>query len=257
MVTIPASAVAELRARTGVSILECKKALEEAQGNEEQAIEILRKRGEAQAVKKSAREQSEGYVFLAEGKGKVALVLLKCETDFVARNPDFQTLGHDVAELFLVKGDAASEEAKAKIAAGVQQLGENISLGEAHIIEGSTLGHYVHTNGKIGVAIALEGGSPELAKDASMHAAAMNPSFVSPQDVSADAVAKEREIWIEQLAKEGKPEAIREKIMAGKEKKFREEHALLTQPFVKDPTKTVGGHLGTAKVLRYVRVAVR
>jgi elongation factor Ts len=256
MADISAAAVASLRARTGVSILECKKALEEAGGDEEKAIEILRKRGEAQVVKKADRAQGEGYIFLAEGSGKAALVMLRCETDFVSRSDAFQVIGKELAELALAKGEAAEDEIKEKIAAAVQQLGENITLGELKVVEGSTLGHYVHTNGKLAVVVALEGGSVEAAKDAAMHATAMGPSYVSPEEVTAEAVAKEKEIWTEQLKKEGKPPEIQEKIMIGKEKKFREENALLTQAFVKDPSKTVQAYLGSAKVTGYVRMSV-
>ena len=256
MSDIPASAVASLRARTGVSILECKKALEESGGNEEQAIEILRKRGAAQAVKKAARDQSEGLVFCAAEGGQVALVQLKCETDFVARNEDFQALGQELAQLALREGADAGKGASEQIAAAVQKLGENISIGDVAVVEGGTVGYYLHTNGKIGVAIALNGGSPEIAKDVAMHAAAMNPAYVSPEDVPAEAVAKEKEIWTEQLAKEGKPAQIVEKIMLGKEKKFREENALIKQAFVKNPEQTISQYLGDATIARYVRISV-
>jgi elongation factor Ts len=257
MVTISAAAVASLRARTGVSILECKKALEEAGGDEELAIEILRKRGEAQAVKKADRMQGEGFVFAAQSGNKVAMVLLRCETDFVARNEGFQKLGKEMAELALAKGEGAADEISQKLTSAVQQLGENITLGELKVVEGKVTGTYVHSNGKIGVVVAMDGGSAEAAKDAAMHAAAMSPTYISPEEVTAEAVAKEKEIWTEQLTKEGKPAAIQEKIMLGKEKKFREENALLTQPFVKDPSKTVRDSLGGANVTAYVRLSVR
>jgi len=256
MSTIPASAVASLRARTGVSILECKKALDEANGDEESAIEILRKHGAAQAVKKAARDQSEGLVFCATEPGKIAFVQLKCETDFVARNADFQALGKELADLALHKGVDAVKGVQEKITAAVQQLGENISLGDMAVVEGSTLGYYVHTNGKIAVAIALNGGSPEIAKDVSMHAAAMSPAYVSPEEVPAETIMKEKEIWTEQLAKEGKPAQIMEKIMIGKEKKFREENALIKQAFVKNPEQTIEQYLGGATIEQYVRIAV-
>lgn len=257
MTDISASAVASLRSRTGVSILECKKALEEAGGDEEKAIEILRSRGQAQAVKKGDREQSEGYIFSAEAGGKVALVLLYCETDFVARNDDFQKIGADLAAKAAADGeDALKEAAEPIVTEAVQQLGENISLGEVRLVEGSTIGSYVHTNGKIGVAISLDGGSADIAKDVAMHAAAMNPQYVTPEEVPAEDVAREREIWAEQLASEGKPAEIMEKIMEGKEKKFREENALLKQDFVKNPEQTVEQLLAGAGISEYVRLAV-
>jgi elongation factor Ts len=160
-----------LREKTGAGIVEVKKALDEADGNEEGAIRILRERGAAKAVKKTDREAKEGVVAMyLHSNGRLgAMVKLFCETDFVARNDEFQTLGRDIA----------------------------------------------------------------------MHVTAMNPSVVSPEEVSSEVVEKEKAIWIEQLKQEGKPEKLSEKILAGKEKKFRDENALLSQAFVKDPSKTV------------------
>ena len=257
MSAITASAVQSLRQRTGVPMLECKKALEEAQGNEEKAIEILRKRGIAQAAKKAARDQFEGSVFLKQEDGKAAMVILKCETDFVSRDDNFRKAGEELVTTLLTKGEAAAKESAEKICpALVQKLGENITVKEMHLVTGTILGTYLHTNSKIGVVISLEGGSVEAARDVAMHAAAMAPSYVRPEEVANEKVEKEKEIWREQLKKEGKPEAMFDKIMIGKEKKFREENALLKQAFVKDPTKTVEQFLGTAKVKQYVRLAV-
>lgn len=164
-------AVKQLREKTGAGIVEVKKALDEAKGDEEQAIALLKKRGEAKALKRTEREAREGMVAsYVHSNGKVGVMLtLLCETDFVARNDAFQALGRDLA----------------------------------------------------------------------MHVAAMNPLYLSSTDVPEAVVAKERSIWEEQVKNEGKPAEIAEKILAGKEKKFREEIALLSQPFVKDPTKTV------------------
>jgi len=257
MSPVSAASVSSLRQRTGVSMMECKKALDEAQGNEEKAIEILRKRGIAQAAKKAARDQFEGLVFLAQKADKAALVLLKCETDFVARDENFRKAGTALAETLLEKGDAGLQSVAGKtVPELVQKLGENISVGDARLVEGKTVGTYLHTNSKIGVIIALEGGTAEAARDVAMHAAAMNPTVTRPEEVSTEKVEKEKEIWREQLKKEGKPEAMFDKIMLGKEKKFREENALLKQSFVKDPTKTVEQFLGAAKVTAYVRLAV-
>jgi elongation factor Ts len=254
---ISASAIASLRARTGVSISACKEALEEAGGDEEKAIELLRKRGLAQAAKKAAREQAEGLAFVAESGNKVAVVLLRCETDFVARDDNFQSTGKQIADALLSGGkDAAQKKADELVPELVQKLGENITLGEMHLVEGATIGAYLHTNAKIATVVALEGGSKEHARDVAMHAAALSPKVVSPEEVTNELVEKEKEIWKEQMAKEGKPEAMFEKIMVGKEKKFREESALLKQNFVKDPSKTVEQYLGSAKVTNYVRVSV-
>ena len=221
------------------------------------SIELLRKRGQAQAVKKSEREQREGGIFLEKNGSKAALVHLASETDFVARAEDFRKAGTTLAKTALMKGaDAARKEAEGMIPELVNTLGENITLVAVNVVEGAVLGTYVHTNQKIGVVVALDTGTEEIAKDVAMHAAAMAPQVVSPDEVSAELVSKEKEIWREQLKKEGKPEAIWDKIMIGKEKKFREESALLKQPFAKDQTKTVEQYLGEAKVMAYVRLAV-
>lgn len=238
-------------------MLAVKKALDEASGDEEKAIEILRKRGEAQAVKKAARDQSEGCIFIAQEGSKAALVQLACETDFVAKGDDFQSTGKELASKALSEdADAAKSHAESIVPDLVNKLGENISFAEVKVVEGSPLGTYVHTNKKIGVIVTLEGGDETKARDVAMHAAAMAPEFVNPEDVSAEIVEKEKEIWKEQLTKEGKPAEIQEKIMMGKEKKFREESALMKQPFAKDPTMTIEKYLDGTKVVEYVRMAV-
>ena len=257
MSPISAKDIAELRARTGVSISACKEALDEAHGDQEKAIELLRKRGIAQAAKKASRDQAEGCVFTAEAPGKAATVLIRCETDFVARDTAFQSIGTELAQTIVSKGLAAAEKiASEKIPELVQKLGENISVGEAHLVEAPVIGVYLHSNAKIAVAIGMEGGNRDMARDAAMHAAAMSPLYVHPEEAPTGTLEKEREIWKEQLAKEGKPAQIVDKILIGKEKKYREENALLTQPFAKDPSKTVGQYLGDAKVVSYIRLSV-
>ena len=257
MSTITAEQVSSLRKRTGVGMLAVKKALEESNGDEEKAIELLRKRGEAQAVKKGEREQKEGCVFLASTSGKAAIVSISCETDFVSRGEGFQKAGQEFADFALANGeDAVKKDAEAKVPEMVNTFGENISLADVKIVEGTTVGSYVHSNNKIGVIISLEGGDEAKAKDVAMHAAAMAPAVVNPEEISDDLVTKEKEIWKEQLTAEGKPEEIQEKIMIGKEKKFREESALMKQDFVKDPSVTIEQYLEGAKIVEYVRMAV-
>ena len=255
--SITAEQVSKLRARTGSGILDAKNALEEAQGDEELAIDILRKKGKAQAVKKAGREQSEGAIFIASTQNKAALVQVKCETDFVGRSDVFLTFGQDLADNLLKNGKTAFDAyAEEKVPAAVLELGENISLGDVKEVSSSVIGSYVHSNRKIGVIVGLDGGAVEQAADVAMHGAAMNPLYVLPTDVTQEAVKKEREIWVEQLSKEKKPPEIQEKIMLGKEKKFREENALMTQPFVKDQSQTVEKMLGNTKVTEYVRVSL-
>ena len=256
--SVSASQVSELRARTGVPMMAVKQALDEAGGDNDKAIEILRKRGLAQAVKKADRDQKEGAFFIASTSSKAAIVCLRCETDFVARNEDFQKLGQSFAQTLLDKNEPGlQEEADAKLPEAVQKLGENIAMGDSEIIEGASIGAYVHSNRKIAVVVALDKpGMDTEAKDAAMHAAAMNPLYVTPEEVTADVIAKEKEIWKEQMKDDKKPAEIMEKIMLGKEKKFREENALLKQAFVKDPSKSVEQTLSGAKVVAYVRKAI-
>jgi elongation factor Ts len=256
MTDISAKEVMDLRSRTGVSMMMCKKALLEAAGDMEKAVEVLRKKGEAKAADKADRTTSEGGVSISVGDGKAAVISVLCETDFVSRNDDFKALTKGISDLILEKGPDAKEEAEAMVKDKVVQLGENIQLGSLELISGDVLGQYVHSNGKIGVVVALTGGDSDMATDVAMHAAAMNPTVVDPSEVSDEVIAKEKEIWTVQLKNEGKPENIIENILVGKEKKFREEGALLTQSFVKDGDKTVGEYLGDAKVAGYTRVSI-
>ncbi len=254
---ITAADVQALRARTGVSILACKEALEEAGGDQEKAIEILRKRGIAQAVKKADRGQSEGGLFLAEKQGMAAVACLKCETDFVGRSDAFVALGQQIADMIAKDGmSVAKTKAEAMIPDAINKLGENIGLGEMNEVSAPVIGSYVHSNRKIAVLVGLDGGDAAKAKDVAMHAAAMNPLYVTPDEIPADVVSKEKEIWKEQMKNEKKPEAVLEKIMLGKEKKFREENALLKQPFVKDQNQSVEQYLAGAKVKSYLRMTV-
>jgi len=257
MSDISASAIQSLRSRTGVSISAVKDALVEANGDEEKAIEILRKRGIAQAAKKADREQAEGLVFLKEEGNKCAVCILRCETDFVARDDNFNSTGEKILEALFNQGvDAAKEQAAALLPELVQKLGENITVDDLNVVESSVVGSYLHSNRKIGVIIGLEGSTKEVARDIGMHAAAMSPRYVHPEEVGMDVLAMEKEIWSEQLKKEGKPENMWEKIMMGKEKKFREENAITKQSFVKDPSKTVEQHLDGGKITTYIRVSV-
>ncbi len=192
----------------------------------------------------------------AEREAKPALLVHKCETDFVGSSDAFLTLGQELADLLLKDGEArAQPKIGEKLPAAIQKLGENISLGEMHEVSAPVVATYIHSNRKIGVIVGAEQVDRAKAKDVAMHAAAMNPLYVHPDEVSADVIAKEREIWAEQMKKDNKPAAIMEKIMLGKEKKFREENALTHQPFVKDPNQLVHQYLG-AKITSYVRIAI-
>jgi len=253
---ITAQQVNDLRQRTGIGMMQCKKALEEADGNEEKAIEILRKRGMAKAAEKSDRAMKEGIVVAKVAGNKASIVKMSCETDFVAKNREFTDIANRVAQTALKSGaEAALEEANAGIKELFVKLGENMAI-EVRTMEGEGIANYIHTNQKIGALVKLSQKMEEKAHDIAMQIAAMNPLVIRPDQVSDELVARERDIWRAQLLAEGKPEAMLDKIMLGKEKKFREESALLKQAFVKDPEKTVEQFLGDAQVQEFIRMAI-
>ena len=244
-----AAQVKELRERTGLGLLECKKAMAEASGDIEAAIETLRKSSGMKAAKKAGRTAAEGIVAIqsAPDGSLAAMVEVNSETDFVARDENFlnfvQTVvakafeqrSNDVA--LLAGGDI--EEARQAL---VQKIGENISVRRvvAHEASAGVVGGYVHGNNRIAVVVSLKGGSAELAKDVAMHIAAVNPQVVSPDQMAEDVVAKEREIYAAQAQESGKPPEIVEKMIDGRIRKFLSENSLTEQAFVKDPDTTVG-----------------
>ncbi|MBI5414297.1 translation elongation factor Ts [Candidatus Peregrinibacteria bacterium] len=255
MTEISASEVMSLRQKTGVSMMACKKALLEAKGDMAAAEIVLRKQGEAKAASKRDRVTSEGAIAISGN----TIISVRCETDFVARNEDFLTFVQDLASEGAKNGAKAVES---KFEAGktekIAKIGENLTLGDVRTVDAPVLGGYVHSNRKIGALIGLSGGTKEVAADIAMHVTAMNPLVLSPNDVSNDLVEKEKEIWRDQLKNEGKPAEIVEKIMMGKERKFREESALIAQAFVKDQQKTVGEYAkqNGAEVKAFARVEV-
>ena len=244
-----AAQVKELRERTGLGLLECKKALAEASGDIEAAIETLRKSSGMKAAKKAGRTAAEGIVAIqsAPDGSLAAMVEVNSETDFVARDENFlsfvQTVvgkafeqrSNDIA--LLASGDV--EEARQAL---VQKIGENISVRRvvAHEASAGVVGGYVHGNNRIAVLVSLKGGNAELAKDVAMHIAAVNPQVVSPDQMAEDVVAKEREIYAAQAQESGKPAEIVEKMIDGRIRKFLSENSLTEQAFVKDPDTTVG-----------------
>ena len=250
--------IKELRELTGVSMMACKKALESNDGDMEKSIDDLRKKGEAKAVDRAGRETSEGVVVIKSAEGKAVSVKLQAETDFVSRGDDFNALADDLATK-LLNGDISETDTEIQeVKDAVLKMGENIRIGGMKFVEGGVLGTYVHSNKKIGVIVVLEGGDAELARDIAMHTAATNPQCISPDEVDQALVDREKAIWSDQLAQEGKPAEILDKIMMGKEKKFREEHALTKQTFVKDPEKTIEQLLeeASAKIVSFSRLAI-
>lgn len=261
MNNISASQVKELRDATGISMMKCKEALVEANGDLEAARDILRKQGEKDAAKKSDRSAGEGSVAVkisADSK-KGVLVELLCETDFVARGDDFINLAEEIAQIALDEGmEAAKEKSTEMIQTKITKLGENIKLGRVEEVENEVVADYKHSNNKIGVLVALKKGNAEIGKDIAMQIAAMNPTYLSPEEVSDAEVEKEKALQLEMLKEEGKPEEMIEKIIEGKMKKFREENSLLKQTFVKDGSKTVEAYLKEmdAEIEKFIRLAI-
>lgn len=250
---ITASLVKELRERTGAGMMECKKALTEANGDIDAAAEALRKSGAAKADKKADRVAAEGRLGLAQDGGKAVLVEVNSETDFVANDVNFKAFVDAVAAAALASGAADVEALKtAKLADGrtveearasaIQTLGENIQI--RRLVKLDTAGHvgsYVHTNGKIGVLVDLAGGDAELARGLAMHVAALKPPHNKAADVPAEFVAKEKEIELAKMSEKdkSKPAEILEKIISGKINKIVSEVTLYGQPYVLDGDKTV------------------
>ena len=245
MAAISASMVKELRERTGLGMMECKKALVEADGNLELAIENLRKSSGMKAAKKAGRVAADGVVRVAVNGSQGTLLEVNSETDFVARDDNFSAFADKViAKASLAAstdvGTLMEGELEDARSALVQKIGENITVRRIEKISASVVGVYVHSNEKIGVMIGLDGGSHELAKDIAMHVAASNPMVVNPDDVDSGVIEKEKEIFAAQAESSGKPAEIIEKMVGGRIRKFLAEISLVEQPFVKDPDQTVG-----------------
>ncbi|WP_299591941.1 translation elongation factor Ts [uncultured Microbulbifer sp.] len=244
---ITASMVKELRERTGLPMMECKKALTEADGDIEKAIEDLRKASGLKAAKKAGRTAADGVVAakVAEDGSYGVLVEVNSETDFVARDEGFKAFVAKVVDkafadrqvdvAALMEGEL--EEAREAL---VQKIGENIGVRRVQLVEAPVVGAYVHSNNRIAAIVALSGGDAETARDVAMHVTAVNPQVVKPEDMPADVLEKEKDIIKAQPDMEGKPAEIVEKMMGGRIKKFLKENSLVEQPFVKNPDVSIG-----------------
>ena len=252
---ITASEVKALRDRTGAGMMECKKALTETNGDLDEAIALLRKKGAASAEKKSGRIAAEGVVELGVNPDRslAVLVELNCETDFVAKDDSFKSFAREIAGAVMNSRPASVEDAADLELNGVQsieaarqeliaKIGENISVRRVGVVSAAdgVVGGYVHGNNRIAVLVELAGGDDELAKDVAMHVAAVNPAVVSPADMPEELLQKEREIYAAQAADSGKPPEIVEKMIEGRVRKYLSENSLTEQAFVKDPDTTVG-----------------
>jgi len=262
---VSAKLVKELRERTGLGMMECKKALAAADGDIDVAIEELRKNSGLKAAKKAGRTAAEGIVVVKAAADNTSAILVEVnsETDFAAKNEDFVAFANTVADKAFEAKDtdvAAMNDGSLKDVrdALVQKIGENISARRAEIVEGEVVGGYVHSNNRIAALVALKGGSEELAKDIAMHVTAVNPRVLAPADMPEAELEKEKEIIKAQPDMEGKPAEIVEKMMGGRINKFLKENSLIEQPFVKDPEQTVGklAKAAGAEVVSFVRFEV-
>jgi elongation factor Ts len=271
---ISASMVKELRERTGAGMMDCKKALQETNGDMEKAIDLLREKGIAKAAKKSDRVAAEGLTAVAVQGNVGCIVEVNSETDFVAKNENFQTFVKDITEHLLSQRPANIEEAMGQAFKGegatlqevlnekIATIGENMNLRRFEILEkaeGNVFGHYLHMGGRIGVLIELANTqNEELAKDLAMHIAAARPTYVTRDQVDASELEREREVLTAQALNEGKPENIVQKMVEGRLNKYYEEVCLVEQVFVKDSDKKVKDLLKAenAEVVRFVRYEV-
>lgn len=260
MATVTAALVKELRERTAAGMMECKKALVEAEGDIELAIENMRKSGAAKAAKKAGNIAAEGTIIIKEEAGVAVLLEVNCQTDFVAKDGGFLAFANEVAEVALAErlNDITALQAKfedARIAL-VTKIGENISIRRVQLVEGVALASYRHGE-KIGVVVAGEGAAETL-KHIAMHVAASKPEYVNPSDVPAEVVEKEKAVQVEIAMNEGKPQEIAEKMVIGRMKKFTGEVSLTGQAFIMEPKKTVAEILKEkgASVSNFVRLEV-
>ncbi|MCE7934259.1 MAG: elongation factor Ts [Chlorobi bacterium CHB2] len=267
---ISAQDVKTLRDRTGAGMGDCKKALEETGGDMDAAIEILRKKGAATASKRADKEANEGVVATATtaDNSSAAIVEVNCETDFVARNEEFSSFVRSLAGHVLATKPASIEALLASEVNGVAvqnqlndllaKFNERIEIRRFEIVEtsGGYVADYVHNGDKLGVLVEFGGASEGLGtvgRDVAMQVAAMNPGYVRREEVPADVLTKEREIYAEQMRNEGKPEAIIEKIVTGRLEKYYADNVLLEQSFVKDSAKAVNEIIGNASIVRFIR----
>jgi len=265
MAAVTPALVKELRDRTGLGMMECKKALGEADGDVELAIENLRKVSGLKAAKKEGRTAADGVVAVkvAPNNSYAVAVEVNSETDFVARDAGFLAFVNSVLD----KAFATKETDVAKLVAGeldaarealVQKIGEKISVRRVSLVEGGVVSGYLHLNSRIAVLVQLEGGNDEIGKDVAMHVAAVNPVVVSSDQMSPEVVEKEKEIIRAQPDMAGKPAEIVEKMIVGRINKFLKESSLVDQPFVKNPELTVAQYAktGGATVKSFVRLEV-
>lgn len=267
--SISASMVKELRERTGAGMMECKKALQESNGNIDSAIELLRTSGQAKAEKKAKRVAAEGKIVIKNNLANAVIVEINSETDFAANDSNFTDFANSIADALLqneisdinslndlkLSDDVSIEEARTNL---ISKIGENISIRRFDKIhQAVNIGEYSHGS-RIGVIVSLDKSDPDLAKDIAMHIAASNPICLDKEDVPEDLVSREKRIFLEQASSSGKPPEIIEKMVEGRMKKFFKEITLLGQSFIKDPDISIKDLLdeSEAKVQSFIRYEV-
>lgn len=264
--SITATMVKDLRERTGVGMMDCKKALAECDGDEEKAIAWLREKGLSKAAKKAGRATSEGLIsiLMADDGKSAAMSELKCETDFVAKNEEFMAKAEGLAKLALEKKTADPDSlptTATDVSDLIGKIGENMQVGRLAYVAltgDGVIGSYVHSNKKLGVLVELSGtATADLAKDIAMQIAAASPLCVTPEQIPAETLAQEKEIFLNQAKEEGKPAQIAEKIVEGRIRKYYQEVCLREQVFIKDDKKTIKDLLGkNADIVRFYRFAL-
>lgn len=270
---ITAQMVKELREKTGAGMMDCKKALQETDGDMDKAIDFLREKGIAKAAKKGDRIAAEGLTAIKVDGNEAVILEVNSETDFVAKNEGFQTLVSELAEHLLASKPASAEEAltqsmtngstvESHINSAIAKIGEKLSLRRFSVLtktDNDAFGAYLHMGGRIGVLTVLEGTTDEeAAKDVSMHIAALNPKYVSRDEVSAEEVERERQVLTQQALNEGKPENIVAKMVEGRLSKYFEDVCVNDQAFVKNPDQKVGKFVESkgGKIREFVRFEV-
>lgn len=265
MADISASQVKELRKKTGIGLMDCKKALQESDGDIELAIVNLRKNSALKAEKKSSRSAIEGIILaeIIDDLNKVILVEVNCETDFVSKDENFLKFCNQVliASKNSLEGDILEKVNKEMDEARkvlIQKIGENIVIRKVKSIDGGVINFYIHSNKKIGAIVSLSAGDKELAKDIAMHVTASHPLVISSEDLSEDILNKEKEIINSQVSQENKPPEIQEKMIQGRLNKYLAEVSLVKQPYIKDPSKSVEELLieSKAEVNSFFRIEV-
>jgi elongation factor Ts len=260
--TYTAKDVSALRQMTGAGILDCRNALDEADGDVERAAQILREKGQAGAAKRSDREASEGAVAAVRSGEAAAVVELRCETDFVAKSAEFVALADELAALVAAKGEDAVSELDDEVERLRATLKENISVGQVRRLvaeAGQVVDTYLHQQAGRGVnavAVVIEGGSEELAHDIAVHIAFTKPMYLDRDEVPADEVATERATLETISRNEGKPEAALEKIVEGRMNGWFKERVLLDQSYVRDEKQTIAGMLASARIVAFAQVVV-